>query len=58
MTCYVFSVGRSDASVKSNPSTDFYEFNCGESIFEVYFNKACKTKIDESSSDNHLLDQQ
>ncbi|OZC10778.1 PAN domain protein [Onchocerca flexuosa] len=28
MTCYVFSVGRSDASVKSNPSTDFYEFNC------------------------------
>ncbi|CAG9536967.1 unnamed protein product [Cercopithifilaria johnstoni] len=28
MTCYVFAVGRSDANIKSNSSTDFYEFNC------------------------------
>ncbi|VDN05995.1 unnamed protein product [Thelazia callipaeda] len=28
MTCYVFSIGRSDANVKSNSAVDFYEFNC------------------------------
>lgn len=33
MTCYVFSVGRSDANIKPNPSTDFYEFNCGKLVY-------------------------
>ncbi|KAH7729336.1 Protein NOAH-2 [Aphelenchoides avenae] len=28
MTCYIYSVGRSEANVKTNPSFDFYEFNC------------------------------
>ena len=28
MTCYIYSVGKAEASVKSNPSFDFYEFNC------------------------------
>ncbi|KAE9549411.1 hypothetical protein FO519_007378 [Halicephalobus sp. NKZ332] len=28
MNCYIYSVGKSEASVKSNPSFDFYEFNC------------------------------
>ncbi|MCP9266492.1 hypothetical protein DINM_022054 [Dirofilaria immitis] len=36
MTCYVFSVGRSDANVKSNPSIDFYEFNCGTIHGAIY----------------------
>jgi len=28
MTCYIYSVGKAEASVKTNPSFDFYEFNC------------------------------
>uniref|UniRef100_A0A915BS32 Uncharacterized protein n=1 Tax=Parascaris univalens TaxID=6257 RepID=A0A915BS32_PARUN len=27
-TCYVYAVGRAEANIKSNPSTDLYEFNC------------------------------
>jgi hypothetical protein len=28
MTCYIYAVGRTEANVKTNPSFDFYEFNC------------------------------
>ncbi|GMT23399.1 hypothetical protein PFISCL1PPCAC_14696 [Pristionchus fissidentatus] len=27
-TCYIYAVGRADANMKANPSTDYYEFNC------------------------------
>ncbi|VDK30803.1 unnamed protein product, partial [Gongylonema pulchrum] len=35
MTCYVFSAGRADAQIKSNPSTDYYEFNCGRFYCQI-----------------------
>jgi hypothetical protein len=28
MNCHIYAAGRADANVKSNPSFDFYEFNC------------------------------
>uniref|UniRef100_A0A914Y9F7 PAN domain protein n=1 Tax=Panagrolaimus superbus TaxID=310955 RepID=A0A914Y9F7_9BILA len=28
MNCHIYASGRADANVKSNPSFDFYEFNC------------------------------
>uniref|UniRef100_A0A7E4V2B5 PAN domain protein n=1 Tax=Panagrellus redivivus TaxID=6233 RepID=A0A7E4V2B5_PANRE len=28
MNCYIYAAGRAEANVKSNPSYDFYEFNC------------------------------